>query len=254
MPQRSITAHGEGMAKTAGILIIGSEVLSGKVTDENSPYLVRELRDLGVDVRRILTIPDEFPVIVEAVRDMARTHDLVFTTGGVGPTHDDVTMGAIAQAFGRRIVRQPLLEAMLRQHYAAEITAAQLRMAEVPEGSRLLGEEACHLPIVACENVFVFPGVPETVRRKFARIRETFREAPYVLRRIYLRCDEGEIAADLCGAVDRFSAVQIGSYPILHNPDHNVLVTLESKRAEEVEEALRYLLARLPASFVVRVE
>ena len=254
MPQRAITPHGEGMAKTAAILIIGSEVLSGKVTDENSPYLVRELRDLGVDVRRILTVPDELPVIVEAVQDMARTHDLVFTTGGVGPTHDDVTIAAIAQAFGRRLVRHPRLETMLRQHYAADITAAQLRMAEVPEGSRLLGEEEFRLPIVACENVFIFPGVPETVRRKFARIREAFREAPYVVRRIYLRCDEGEVAGDLCNAVDHFPSVQIGSYPILHNPDHNVLVTLESKRAEEVEEALRYLLARLPAAFVVRVE
>ena len=132
---------GEGMATTAGILIIGSEVLSGKVTDENSPYLVRELRSLGVDVRRIVTIPDDIPVIVEAVQDMARDHDLVFTTGGVGPTHDDVTIAAIARAFNRRLVRHPLLEEALRRHYEAGITAAQLRMAEVPEGSRLLGVE-----------------------------------------------------------------------------------------------------------------
>lgn len=242
------------MAKTAGIVIIGNEVLSGKVTDENSPFLVRELRSLGVDVRRIVTIPDERPVIVEAVRDMAQTHDFVFTTGGVGPTHDDVTIAAIAQAFGRRLVRHAVLEAMLRQHYGADITASQLRMAEVPEGSRLLGEEDFRLPIVACENVFIFPGVPETVRRKFARIRETFREAPYVVRRVYLRCDEGEIASDLCVAVDRFPSVQIGSYPILHNPDHTVLVTLESKRADDVEQARQFLLEHLPTSFVVRVE
>lgn len=242
------------MAKTAGILIIGSEVLSGKVTDQNSPYLARELRDLGVEVRRVLTIPDELPVIAEAVRDMARTHDLVFTTGGVGPTHDDMTIAAIALAFDRRLVRHPLLEAMLRQHYGAEIAAAQLRMAEVPEGSRLLGEENCRLPIVACENVYIFPGVPETVRRKFALIRETFREAPYVVRRIYLRCDEGEIAADLSNAVERFPSVQIGSYPIFQSPDHNVLVTLESKRAEDVEQALRCLLPRLSCSFLVRVD
>src|SRR5512137_2487004 len=161
-PRRATTAHGKRMAKTAGILIIGSEVLSGKVTDENSPYLVRELRGLGVDVRRIVTIPDEIRVIVEVVRDMARNHDLVFTTGGVGPTHDDVTIAAIAQAFNRRLVRHPLLEEALRRHYANGITAAQLRMAEVPEGSRLLGAEDFHLPIVACENVFIFPGIPET--------------------------------------------------------------------------------------------
>jgi molybdenum cofactor synthesis domain-containing protein len=242
------------MAKTAAILIIGSEVLSGKVTDENSPYLARELRSLGVEVRRVVTIPDERPTIVREVRDMARDHDVVFTTGGVGPTHDDVTIAAIAEAFGRRCVRHPVLEAALRGHYGAGITAAQLRMAEVPEGSRLIGAEHFGLPIVAYENVFIFPGIPETVQRKFARIREQFREAPYVLRRIYLRCDEGDIAADLFQAIDRFPALQLGSYPILHNPDHNVVLTLESKRADEVEGAVRFLLERLPASRIVRVE
>ncbi len=242
------------MAKTAGILIIGNEVLSGKVTDENSPYLVRELRGLGVAVRRIVTIPDEVPAIVDVVRDMARTHDLVFTTGGVGPTHDDVTIAAIAQAFDRRLVRHPLLEAAIRRHYAEGITAAQLRMAEVPEGSRLLGADDGSLPIVALENVFIFPGIPETVRRKFGRIREQFREAPYLLRRLYLRCDEGEIAADLSGTIERFPSIQIGSYPILHDPEYNVLVTLESKESGEVEHALRHLLERLPASIIVRAE
>jgi len=242
------------MAKTAGILIIGSEVLSGKVTDENSPYLVRELRNLGVDVRRIVTIPDEISVIAEVVRDLARTHDLVFTTGGVGPTHDDVTIAAIARAFDRRLVRHLLLEEALRRHYGAGITGAQLRMTDVPEGSRLLGAEEFSLPIVAYENVFIFPGIPETLRRKFARIREQFREAPFVLRRIYLRCDEGEIAADLYRTIERFPSLQLGSYPILHNPDHTVLLTLESKRAEEVEQALRLLLELLPTSLIVRVE
>lgn len=242
------------VAKTAGILIIGTEVLSGKVVDENSPYLVRELRGLGVEVRRILTIPDELPVIVREVRDMAREHDVVFTTGGVGPTHDDMTMAAIARAFERCVTRHPRLEAILRQHYGAEITAAQLRMADIPEGSRLVGEGDIGFPVVACENVFVFPGVPDSVRRKFARIRELFREAPFVLRRMFLRCDEGEIAAELYQTVDRFPAIQLGSYPILHKPDHNVLLTLESKGADEVEAALRFLLDRLPASMVVRVE
>jgi len=242
------------MAKSAGILIIGNEVLSGKVTDENSPFLVQELRRLGVDVRRVVTIPDELPVIVRDVREMARENDFVFTTGGVGPTHDDVTMAAIAQAFERRLVRHPLLEAILRAHYGSGITAEQLRIAEVPEGSRLLGEGDIGFPVVAYENVFIFPGIPDSVRRKFARIREQFRETPYILRRIYLRCDEGEIAADLYRTIERFPALQLGSYPILHNPDHSVLLTLESKQAGEVEQALRFLLERLPASIIVRVE
>jgi molybdenum cofactor synthesis domain-containing protein len=242
------------MAKTAGILIIGSEVLSGKVTDQNSPFLVQELRGLGVEVRRILTIPDELSVIVREVRELARDHDLVFTTGGVGPTHDDLTIAAIAQAFDRPLVRHPLLEAVLRRHYGEAITPAQLRMADVPEGSRLVGEGDIGFPVVALENVFIFPGIPESVRRKFGRIREEFREAPYILRRIFLQCDEGEIAAELYRALDRFPALQLGSYPILHQPDHRVVLTLESKQRDEVDRAVQFLVDRLPASAVVRVE
>lgn len=242
------------MAKTAAVLIIGSEVLSGKVTDQNSPFLAQELRGLGVEVRRILTIPDELLVIVRDVRALARDHDLVFTTGGVGPTHDDLTIAAIAQAFARPLVRHPLLEAVLRRHYGEIITPAQLRMADVPEGSRLVGEGDLGFPVVALENVFIFPGIPESVRRKFGRIREEFREAPYILRRIFLRCDEGEIAAELYRALDRFPALQLGSYPILHQPDHRVVLTLESKQSDEVDRAVRFLMDRLPASTVVRVE
>jgi molybdenum cofactor synthesis domain-containing protein len=224
------------------------------VTDQNSPFLAQELRGLGVEVRRILTIPDELPVIVRDVRELARDHDLVFTTGGVGPTHDDLTIAAIAQAFARPLVRHPLLEAVLRRHYGEAITPAQLRMADVPEGSRLVGEGDLGFPVVALENVFIFPGIPESVRRKFGRIREEFREAPYILRRIFLRCDEGEIAAELYRAIDRFPALQLGSYPILHQPDHRVVLTLESKQRDEVDQAVQFLVEHLPASTVVRVE
>lgn len=242
------------MAKTAGILIIGSEVLSGKVTDENSPYLVRQLRDLGVEVQRIGTIPDDVRVIIQDVREYARQYDLVFTTGGIGPTHDDVTIEAIAAAFDRRVVRHPVLEKALRRYYGAEITPAQLKMAEIPEGCRLIGGEDLTFPVLVFQNVFILPGIPEAARHKFERIREQFREQPYILRRVFLRGDEGRIAADLHAVLDRYPAMQLGSYPILHNPDHNVMLTLESKDAPLVEQALQYLLQRLPAEVVVRVE
>jgi molybdenum cofactor synthesis domain-containing protein len=242
------------MAKTAGILIIGNEVLSGKVTDENSPYLARELRALGVEVQRITTIPDDVAVIAEEVRAFSARYDLVFTTGGIGPTHDDVTMAAVAAAFGRKVVRHPILEEVLRRHYGEEITPAQLRMAEMPEGSELVGEGGMVFPVVAFRNVYIFPGIPEASRRKFERIRERFREQPYVLRRVFLRCDEGQIAGDLNEVLVRFPELQLGSYPILHAPDHNVVLTLESKSGEYVERALRCLLDRLPAPAIVRIE
>lgn len=242
------------MAKTAGILIIGNEVLSGKVVDQNSPYLVRELRTLGVEVQRITTIPDEEPVIAEEVRVFAERYDLVFTTGGIGPTHDDVTIAAIAAAFGRKVVRHPMLEEVLRRHYGDGITAAQLRMAEMPEGGELVGEGDLSFPVVAFRNVYIFPGIPEVVRRKFERIRERFRDQPYILKRVFLRCDEGQIAENLSDVLRRFPELQLGSYPILHDPDHNVELTLESKSAQYVEQALRFLLDRVPSHAIVRIE
>ncbi len=245
---------GRGVSKTVGILIIGNEVLSGKVTDENSPYLVRELRSLGVEVQRILTIPDDAAVIAEAVKDLAERYDLVFSTGGVGPTPDDVTIGAIAGAFGRPLVRDPFLEGILRSHYGPGITAAQLRMSEVPEGSRLVKRGDTSFPVIVFRNVYIFPGIPEAIRRKFSWVREEFRDVPYTLRKVFLRCDEGEIAAHLQAILDRYPALLLGSYPILHNPDHTVMLTLESKDAAYVDQALQSLLGLLPAPAVVRVE
>ena len=242
------------MAKTAGILIIGNEVLSGKVTDQNSPYLVRELRALGVGVQRITTIPDDVGIIAQEVRAFSDRYDLVFTTGGIGPTHDDVTITAIAQAFGRIVIRHPLLEEVLRRHYGGEITAAHLRMAEVPEGGQLVGEGDLAFPVVALRNVFIFPGIPEVVRRKFESIRERFREQPFILRRVFLRCDEGQITDDLHAVLGRFPDIQLGSYPFLNHPDYTLMLTLESKDPEYVAQALRFLLDRSPPQSVVRTE
>lgn len=242
------------MAKTAGILIIGSEVLSGKVADQNSPYLARELRDLGVEVLRISTIPDDVRVIAHDVREYAGQFDLLFTTGGIGPTHDDVTIEAIGAAFDQRVIRHPVLEKALRRHYGDQITPAQLKMAEIPEGGRLTGEGDLTFPVLVFQNVYIFPGIPEAVRQKFERIREQFRERPFILRRVFLQGDEGKIAEDLHAVLDRYPALQLGSYPILHKPDHNVMLTLESKDTTYVEQALQCLLKRLPAQVVVRVE
>ncbi len=242
------------MVKTAGILIVGSEVLTGKVVDQNSPYLVRELRALGVEVQRITTIPDDVTIIAEEVQVFAKRYDLVFTTGGIGPTHDDVTIAGVAQALGRMIVRHPVLESVLRQHYGEGITAAQLRMAEMPEGGQLVGKGDLTFPVLAVRNVYIFPGIPEVVRRKFERIREQFRQPPYILRRVFLRADEGQIAEDLQVVLREFPDLQLGSYPVLHNPEYTVMLTLESKNPEVVERALRLLLTRLPNHSLVRIE
>jgi molybdenum cofactor synthesis domain-containing protein len=233
------------MSKTAGIIVIGNEILSGKTRDENSLYLVRELRDLGVDVRKISVVPDELNLISNEVREFSNSYDYVFTTGGVGPTHDDLTMEGIAGAFGRGIRRHPELESTLRQYYQSDVIDANLRMADIPEGARLVGGKGMWFPVIAVENVYIFPGVPEILRRKFERIKEMFREAPFHLKEIYLRADEGQIAGILHRVLADFPDLMLGSYPYFDNPVYSIKLTLESKDGVYLERAHALLLAEL---------
>ena len=242
------------MAKTAGIIVIGNEILSGKTRDENSLYLARELRDLGVDVRKISVIPDETDLISREVREFSGSFHYVFTTGGVGPTHDDLTMDSIADAFGRKIFRHPELEAVLRGFYGSDSIEGNLRMADIPEGARLVGGPGMWFPVIAVENVYIFPGVPEILQRKFERIKETFREDPYLLREIFLRADEGQIAAILHRVLDRYPNLMLGSYPYFDNPVYSIKLTLESKDAGYLEQAHRMLLDELAGIGVIPVQ
>jgi FAD synthetase len=241
------------MARTAGIIVIGNEILSGKVQDANAAYLVGELRLLGVDVKKIVVIPDEVEVIAAEVSTFSHQFDVVFTSGGVGPTHDDVTIEGIARAFGRRVIRSPELEQILRSRYGGELNEARLRLTEVPEGAVLISEDSLWLPAVTVENVYIFPGIPDLLRRKFDGIKDRFRERPYVLRKVYVKESEGNIAVYLNTLVQQFPELMLGSYPDLHNPHYKVLLTLESKDALYVQAALEQLLSLLPEAAVHQV-
>jgi molybdenum cofactor synthesis domain-containing protein len=242
------------MAKTAGIVLIGNEILSGKVEDQNAVYLCREFRQLGVDVRKIAVVPDEVELIAHEVAEFSRAYDWVFTSGGVGPTHDDVTIEGVARAFGRRVVREPGLVASLEQVYQGRLNDARLKMAEVPEGAELLASDHLIVPVLVVENVHVFPGVPEIFRRKFDAIKERFRERPYLLRIVYFRVGEGMLAEHLNATLRSFPELLCGSYPEFTNPEYRVRVTLESKEPRYLESALADLLGRLPSDTVVRVQ
>ena len=162
------------MDRTAGIVVIGNEILSGKVTDTNSSFLTRELRRMGVDVRRITVIPDDLDDIARTVRAFHERFDLVFTSGGVGPTHDDMTIEGIARAFGRSVVRERELEQKLREFYKEKVNEARLKMSEVPEGAELIYGGALAFPTLKIANVYILPGIPEILQSKFLAIRERF--------------------------------------------------------------------------------
>ena len=241
------------MGKTAGIVLIGNELLSGKVVDANAAYLCRQFRELGVEVRKVSVIPDEVDVIAREVREFQAAYSWVFTSGGVGPTHDDVTIEGIARGLGVRVVRHPELVARLTDVFRDRLNEARLKMAEIPEGAELLAMDSLVVPVLAIANVFVFPGVPEIFRQKFEAIKERFREQPFLLRNVYVRIGEGTLAEHLNAMLHEFPALLCGSYPEFSNPEYKVRVTLESKEADYLERALRYLLDRLPLEAVVRV-
>jgi len=226
--------------------------LSGKIVDENARFLTDELRQLGVALRRITVIPDVIDEIEATVRDFAARFGQVFTSGGVGPTHDDLTMEGVARAFGQKLFRHPELEQLMRGYYGERLEPRNLRMCDVPEGARLVQAGHPSWPVVAVENVYVLPGVPEIFRAKFLSIREQFRQAPYHLRQIFTSAEEGSIAADLDRVVAAYPMVQVGSYPKFDVAavGYSVKVTLESKDAAAVDAAAAELRAALGSSVV----
>lgn len=240
--------------RTAAILCIGNEILSGKVEESNAQFLSRELWSLGVRLRLVVTLPDEIPVIGEHLRRVRPEHDFVITTGGVGPTHDDVTMEAIATALDRPLTRVPEFEKGLRDFYKERCNEVILRMASVPRGARLTWKDQIFFPLVQVENVTILPGDPEIMRRKFMSVRESFRGAPFRLAKIFTLLDEGDIADELRSALARFPKVDIGSYPVYSKSDYRVMVTIESTDEVEVWGARDWLLGVLPRESIVRVE
>ena len=242
------------MLSTAGILVIGNEILSGKVVDTNSPYLCRELRALGVDVQRIFTIPDAVDVIAENVKSMSQAHDFVLTSGGIGPTHDDLTVDGVAAAFGRPLELSASIEERIRRATGEDPNSSQLKMARIPAGATLIDSGDLWFPLVVVENVYILPGIPELLRKEFESVRDRFRGIPFVLKRVYVTLMESSIAEHLEALLQEFPELLLGSYPRIHEESFRVMLTLESRDAGYVQRALDSLLARLPASAIHKVE
>ena len=238
---------------TAAIVVIGDEILSGKFADENAAFLIGQLRTLGVELRRITVIPDDLDDIAATVRDAAARCDHVFTSGGVGPTHDDVTIAAIAKAFGVGVERNAELEAKVRGYWKDKLADANLRLVDIPVGSELVYGKDQIWPVVAFQNVYILPGVPALFRRKFIDIADRFRAEPVTAARLYVDADEGDLAPHLDAVVAAHATVKIGSYPRFSERDFKVLLTLEGAAATEVTAAFDALIARLGAR-VVRAE
>jgi len=240
--------------KNAAIIIIGNEILSGKTRDVNTTFLTRELRELGVRVQRVTVITDDIDDIAQTISAYLKAYDLVFSCGGIGPTHDDVTMAGIALGVNRPLVQDRVLLDYLKKNYGPVLNAAQLKMTEVPEGTELISAASLRVPVLRFKQLYIFPGIPELLVRKFNAIKERFREAPFYLVKLYIVLPENAIAAQMHEILLQYPLLQLGSYPKLHKSDHKVVLTLESKEKPYLDEALQALLVLLPDDAVVKIE
>ena len=241
------------MGKTAGIIIIGDEILSGKVQDYNAFFMAKELWDHGIQLCRISVIPDIIQEISEEVKTFAGRFDYVFTSGGIGPTHDDVTIEGIARAFGVT----PVIDSTLKDILEAKIgplTSEKLKMAEVPYGAELVCDGNISFPLIKFRNVFIFPGIPELLRKKFIAIEALFNEPKIYLKKVYLKESESEIAPILKAILKDFKHIKIGSYPVMNMNDYTVIVTLESLDKKSLQEALTELLGKVQEEKIFKVE
>jgi len=244
--------------------VIGDELLKGKVTDTNTAYAIGELRRRGIDVKRVAILPDDLDDIQREIRGQSASYDLVITSGGVGPTHDDVTLRALALALGQPIKRSETMEAMIRDAYGVdELTPEQAKMTMLPSGVRLRrvpvdpaaeGEQPSRWPIVQAQNVFVLPGVPSFFRSKLDVILKHFvaTDRAVFTRTLVLTTEEEQIVPELNQAVKLFPSVTFGSYPSYDTTEYKTVITIEGDDEELVARALAELKASLQPETIVR--
>jgi molybdenum cofactor synthesis domain-containing protein len=239
----------------AAAVIIGNEVLTAKVQDANGPLLIRRLREVGIPLRSVEVVPDEVDVIVDAVSRARLKAAYVFTSGGIGPTHDDVTVRAVALAMGRPVVRLPEMVALIQARAHDGATAEALRLADAPEGAVLLPQAGTWYPVLTVDNVFLLPGVPQLFRMQLETVLARLQGSPVHIRSLYLRLGEGAIAAVLDRVALAMPHVSIGSYPVFDRTlDYLVKVTVEAAELAPVEDAVSRLRGGLPEDAIIRTE
>jgi len=225
---------------TVALIIIGNEILSGRTKDVHIPWLGEQLSDMGLQLAEVRVVADDEAAIMEAVNALRARNAYVFTTGGIGPTHDDITAACIAKAFDVPIIRHEEAEAALRAHYKPEdINEMRLKMADVPEGATLVGNPVSGAPGFRLENVFVFAGVPSIMRAMFDNVRhELDGVEPIMSRSITVMLPEGAVAEELTKIQARYAKTDIGSYPFIKDGRLGTSLVVRSADVMAIEGAI----------------
>ena len=235
---------------TACILIIGNEILSGRVQDENVAFLAKGLNDIGIRLKEVRVIPDDADTIVGTINEVRPAFDYVFTTGGIGPTHDDITAQCIADAFAVELILHPEARRLLEGHYpAGAVNEARMRMAYVPDGAVLLPNPISRAPGFRIDNVYVMAGVPQIMQATFNELRHQLRGGAKMLSRsVSCSLGEGVLAKGLGELQARYGDLEIGSYPYFRRADFGVTLVIrgtDRSRLLAATEELKTLILDL---------
>ena len=235
---------------TAGVIIIGNEVLSGRTQDTNLAYMGKQLDALGITIMEARVIPDVEQTIINTVNHFRKTYSYVFTTGGIGPTHDDITSAAIAKTFNVSLEKNVEAVRLLEKYYEpGGINEARMKMAHIPKGAKLIDNPSSGAPGFQIENVFVMAGVPAIMQLMFDGITNRLTGGdPIITVNVATNIGEGVFAADLGILQDEYPDISIGSYPYFRNRKLGVNLVMRStnvNRLEELKEKLTTTLIQL---------
>ncbi len=229
---------------TAGLIVIGNEILSGRTLDANTQFVAQKLSGRGIALAEVRVVPDIEAKIVKAVNEVRAEVDYVFTTGGIGPTHDDITAASIAKAFGVKLHADPHARKVMEEHYGrTDLSEPRLKMAMIPVGAKLIPNPVSGAPGFSMENVHVMAGVPKIMQAMLENILPLLKEGPPILSHtVTCSLRESEIAEKLSALQDKYSDIDIGSYPQYRSGPNSLSLVLKSTRPERLKEATAELV------------
>lgn len=235
---------------SAAMLVIGDEILSGRTRDANMHYLAGQLTEAGIDLKEVRVVSDEHADIVDAVRALSAGYDHVFTSGGIGPTHDDITADAVAAAFEQPIDVRDDARAVLQAHYdrqGIEMNDARLRMARIPDGAALIDNPVSAAPGFTLDNVHVMAGVPNIFQAMVASVLPTLTGgAPLLSATLRINRGEGDVAAALGELAAQNSDLSFGSYPFVRDGAYGTNVVVRGPEQAALDAAINALRELFP--------
>jgi len=223
---------------TSAILIIGNEILSGRTVDKNTSFIAKWLGDLGIGVEEVKIIPDKENVIISSINKLRKTYQYVFTTGGIGPTHDDITSESVAKAFGRKYDFNKEAYAILEKYYAnSEFNEGRKKMARMPEGATLIYNEQGSAPAFSVENVFVLPGIPSYVELMLPQLKDVLVSGKKIISvSVDAKVRESSIAIALEKIQEHYEDVDIGSYPYSKEGGFGTVLVMRATDESKLED------------------